>query len=311
MWFKNLRCYAFSDSFTLADNFDVLLAEQAFRPCGRTEVTSFGWVSPFAANRHGAEPAAAPVFSHRIGDNVLLCARKEEKVLPNSAVQAQLDEKIEAIQAETGRVVGRKEKQSLKEDLVHAMLPQAFSKYQVTWLFISLAQQVIFVDAASANRAEDALALLRGSIGSLPVKPLLAEQPLEGLLTEWLRTQQLPDGLVFGDEIELRAAAVKGDDAPAVIRCRQQDLSSEEMQIHLAHDKQVTKLGLIWRDRLSFVLDTDVVCKRVQMTDVLADSRDDLVDPSAEQKLDADFALLAGELNALYPELCQWLAEHA
>ena len=39
-----------------------------------------------------------------------------------------------------------------------------------------------------------------------------------------------------------------------IIRCKQQDLMSEEIKNHLANDKLVTKLALNWGETLSFVL---------------------------------------------------------
>lgn len=291
MWFRNLRFYTFSDRFELPENFEQLLAEHPFHACSRQELASYGWYSPFGGDHE--------VLTHRVGNNVLLCARKEEKVLPASAVNAQLEDKVATISAAEGRPVNRKEKQTLKEDLIHSMLPQAFSKYQLTWGYISLDQQMIAIDASSANRAEEMLALLRGSLSSLPVKPLLSEQPAEVILTQWLKEQALPEDFAFGDEAELRDPAADG----AILRCRQQELTTPEMLGHLEHDKQVTKLGLEWQERLTFVLESDLALKRLKLTDVAENDRDDLVDPTPEQRIDSDFALLSSEVNALFPAL--------
>lgn len=43
--------------------------------------------------------------------------------------------------------------------------------------------------------------------------------------------------------------------------------------------------------------------KRFKATDILLDEQDKLVDASAEEKIDADFALLSGEIRELYPQL--------
>ncbi|EKE87608.1 recombination-associated protein RdgC [Idiomarina xiamenensis] len=291
MWFRNLRFYSFSSPFSLPDDFAERQQEQRFRPCGRQELASYGWYSPFGADND--------MLHHRIGDNVLFCARKEEKVLPASVINAEVEEKAEQISAEQGRMVGRKEKQTIKEDLIHTLLPQAFSKYQLSWGYLNLEQQFIVIDASAASRAEDLLALLRSTVGSLPVKPIASEQALELYMTHWLRKLQLPAGFEFGDEVELRGS----DNDGAVVRCKQLPLDSDEIATHLVHGKQAVKLGLEWRERLTFVLENDFAVKRFKATDVLMEEKDDLVDATPEQQLDVDFALLSGEINALYPEL--------
>ena len=58
------------------------------------------------------------------------------------------------------------------------LLPRAFTKNQQTAVWIDTENNLVHVDAASSKRAEDALALLRKSLGSLPVVPLtFANEP--------------------------------------------------------------------------------------------------------------------------------------
>ena len=51
------------------------------------------------------------------------------------------------------------------------------------------------------------------------------------------------------------------------------------------------------------MIEEDMAIKRFKPTDVLLDEQDKLVDATPEQKIDADFALLAGEISALFPQL--------
>ncbi len=86
-------------------------------------------------------------------------------------VKRELDDRIESLeQKKIANLKGRKT--DIKDDVVMNLLPRAFSKNQHTALWIDTENNLVHVDAASSKRAEDALALLRKSLGSLPVVPL-------------------------------------------------------------------------------------------------------------------------------------------
>ncbi len=79
------------------------------------------------------------------------------------------------------------------------------------------------VDAGSAKKADDLLALLRKSIGTLPVVPVALKNPPEITMTEWLNEGNLPASFTLEDEAELRSAMEHG----GIIRCKQQDLMTD------------------------------------------------------------------------------------
>ncbi len=291
MWFKNARVYRFGESFQLPEDFESQLQAHVFKPCGRQDMTSFGWVSVFGAQ--------SEVLHHAVEQSYLVCAQREEKVLPAAVVNAELEQKVQAIQETEGRPVNGKEKKNLKEDITHQLVPQAFSKFRKTWAYIDLKRQLVIVDESSANKAEDLLGLLRASLGSLPVKPIALAESAEVLLTEWLTTQALPDRFDLGDELELRSPQADG----GIIRCKQEDLTREDVQAHAAAGKQVVKLGLVWNEHIECVIEADWALKRLKATDQLLDDQDDWNDASPEQKLDSDLALVSAELGALLDDL--------
>lgn len=291
MWFRNLRIYTLADDFVLPENLDTALEAEQFQPCGRQELASFGWSSPFGANNDQ--------LVLRIGDHSLFCARKEERVLPAAVINGELEQQLQVIEAEQDRKVGAKEKQTMKEDIIHRLMPQAFTKFSSTWGMINMQHRVVIVDASTAAKAENFLALLRGSLGSLPVKPWLSSDSAELFFTQWLRDSHIPGDFDFGDELELRDTIDEG----GVVRARQIDLTSTEIKNHLEHGKQVTKLGLVWADRLSFVMEADCSIKRLKPTDRLTDEQEKISNISSAEKIDSDFALLSGELHELFPAL--------
>src|SRR5690554_2364579 len=113
MWFKNLRIYTLANDFVFPDNLEQQLQQYLFKPCGRNELASFGWSSPFGAQHE--------TLHHQLGSSYLFCARKEEKVLPTAVINAELENAVGLIEAEQDRKVVGKEKQNLKEDIIHRL----------------------------------------------------------------------------------------------------------------------------------------------------------------------------------------------
>ncbi|MCL5254719.1 MAG: recombination-associated protein RdgC [Gammaproteobacteria bacterium] len=291
MWFKNLRVYQFTQPFTWAEDAEKQLEERRFSPCARHEPMSFGWVSPL-------NDEEAPLVL-QVGQHLLLCARKEEKVMPASAVQIELDAVREAYLQEHARPMPRKELQATKEDVVQRLLPQALSRHSVIWLMIDLEAQRVLVDASSASRAEEVTALLRSCLGSLPIRPWGPENSAEFFFTDWLKSKQSPPPFELGTDAELRG---QGEEE-SVVKLKDHDLTSDEISLHLEHNKLCLQLGLNWGERISFMLTHDYAIKRIRFLDVIKDARDaDETETRAEQ-LDADFAIMSQEFQQLLNQL--------
>ena len=302
MWFKNLQIYRFTRPFELdGEALEKLVAGMAFTPCGSQDISKFGWVPAL-----GKQSSA---LVHEAQGHLLLCARKEDKMLPASVIRDALEEKVEALEIEQGRALKKKEKDALKEEILVTLLPRAFTRYSQTLVWVNPADGYVVVDAGSAKKADDVLALLRKSIGSLPVVPLALNNPPEITMTDWLNdATTVPAGFVLGDEAELRSALEQG----GIIRAKQQDLHSEEMKSHLLADKLVTKLAMEWTETVSFVLGDDLCLKRLKFSEELREQNDDVgTNGDHAARADADFALMTGELSRFIPELIAALAgEH-
>ncbi|MCG7365170.1 recombination-associated protein RdgC [Pantoea sp. ACRSH] len=300
LWFKNMMVYRLNRDIPLsADDMEKQLEAYTFSPCGSQDMSKTGWVSPMG-NRSDA-------LTHVNNGQIVICARKEEKILPSPVVKQALEAKISKLEAEQSRKLKKTEKDSLKDEVLHSLLPRAFSRLSQTFIWIDTVNNLIMVDCASAKKAEDTLALLRKSLGSLPVVPLTLERPIELTLTEWVRSGDLPAGFALMDEAELKAILEDG----GVIRCKKQDLVCDEIANHIEAGKLVTKLALDWQERIQFVLADDGSVKRLKFSDTLREQNDDIDREDFAQRFDADFILMTSELAALTSNLVEALGGEA
>ena len=293
MWFRNLLVYRLTQDLPfVADELQTALAAKPARPCASQELTTYGFVAPFGKGED------APLV-HVSQDFILIAARKEDRILPGSVVRDALKEKVDEIEAEQMRKVYKKERDQIKDEIIQAFLPRAFIRRSTTYAAIAPKQGLILVNSASPKRAEDLLSTLREAIGSLPVRPLTVKMAPTAVLTEWVKTQQAADHFTVLDECELRDPQEDG----GIIRCKRQDLTSDEIQLHLSTGKQVTQLSLAWQDKLSFVLDEKMIVKRLRFEDLLQDQAEqDGGDDDLGQQ-DASFTLMMLTFGEFLPQL--------
>ncbi|AFI46361.1 TPA: recombination-associated protein RdgC [Pasteurella multocida] len=292
VWFKNLMIYRLTKALDWTeDSLQTALQQCEYHPCQQSDMSKFGWTNPL----RGSE-----MLHFSVGKQILLLAHKEEKILPAHVVKAELEQRIEQLEQKENRKLKKVEKQALKDDVVSMLLPRAFSKNQQTALWIDTENQLIYVDAASSKRAEDALALLRKSLGSLPVVPLSFANEPSVIMTDWINKDQTPAWLMPLEEAELTGSQDSG-----IIRCKQQNLESDEIQTLLNAGKFITKLSLAWEERLSFILNEDCTLKRLKFADQLREKNDDILKEDYAQRFDADFVLMTGVLTQLTANLLE------
>ncbi len=292
MWFKNLQLYRFSKPFELnSEALNEQLGSHSFVPCGSQDLTRSGWVPPLG--RHGSE------LVHVTNGYLMVCCKRQDKLLPAAVINEELEEKALQIEEREARTLPRKERQTLKEEVIFSLLPRAFVRSALQFAYISPRDNLLVVDASSAKRAEALIDSLREAVGPLSLIPLAAKnQPIE-VMTQWVNSGNPTLGFELGEECELRDNA----DISNVIRCKNQDLTAAEMLNHLKTGMHVSKLALSWQQRVEFVLDEKLVIKRLRFSDVLQDKANEVEAEDVAQQFDVDFSIMALELSEFFKAL--------
>jgi len=301
MWFKNLHLFRLHDAPALdAVALEQALAEHAARPLGGQDPRRMGWTFP------GGRDGIARL--HELQGHRLISALRQERILPSEVVREEVADHVAAIEAETGLPVHRREKQAIKEQVVEELLPRAFVRRQRIDVWWDTTRGLIGVNCASRARAEDALDLLRETLGSLKVTPLASQELPMRAMTQWLiDPDSRPAELIIGDQVELKA---KGDDG--VIRARQVDLDSDEMHQLLESGRMASRLAVEIEGQLSFVLHDDLALKALSFGDALIDEASQADDgDDALRRLETDFVLMAQALGASVDRLLEWLGGDA
>lgn len=297
MFFKNLLVYRHNgDQALSAEALEEALKQMPARPCGSQQASSYGFVAPLG------EGEDAPLV-HATGSFLMVKTQHEERILPSSVVKDAVKEKVDAIEAEQARKVYKKEKDQIKDEVIQTLMPRAFVKKSHLHAAIDTANGLIYVDTSSPRKAEELLSAMREALGSLPVRPISVKQAPAATFTGWLKTHEASHGLILLDECELRDTAEDG----GIIRIKREDLTSEEVQIHLSTGKIATVLALAWEDKLSFVLDEKLSIKRLRFEELLqTQAEEDGGDDKASQ-FDASFVLMMQTFREFMPRLLEAL----
>ncbi|EKI3096594.1 recombination-associated protein RdgC [Escherichia coli] len=289
-FFRNCRIYSVTNNYAFPDfeQLETALKNFTFRPCAASEMASTGWYPPAPGGK---------LLHHPVGNGFMLQHRHECKIIPPDYLRKMTNERIAKLEQDQARHLKRVEKNALKDDVLHSLIPRAFTKTSVTNLWVDIDNERIWIDTTASKSAENVLALLRKTLGSLPVVPLTMENPVELTLTEWLKAGAAPQRFLFGESAEMKGVLADG----GVVRCKKIELDSDEVKTHLEAGRCATKLEMSFDERMDFIITDDVGLLRLKFADELHEANSDLEEEMS--RYDADMLLMTSELTVLLKSL--------
>lgn len=282
--FKNLIVYRINPEW----GYPQLVTFPPFHPCGTTQYQAVGFVPPRGLE-HGS--LAETVGGHHI----LLRLQFERRQVPAEVLKRRVEEMAAAVERDTGRKPGKRERADLKVAAELELLPHAFARRSAVSVWLDTSLGLVCLDASNAKQADEALSLLVRHLDGFSPRPLHTTRSPAQAMADWLLADE-PEGFTVDRECELRSA----DEMKSVVRYARHPLDIEEVREHIAQGKRPTRLALTWQGRVSFVLTEAGALKKLDFLDGVFEGR-------GEDEFDADAAITTGELCRLLPDLIEAL----
>ena len=200
--------------------------------------------------------------------------------------------------------IGKKEKKALKEDVLHALLPLAFTRHGRISVWIDPEARRLTLDTSNAARADNLVTALVQALPGFAVAPFHTQQEPASAMAGWLATYEPPAGFSIDRDCELKAT----DESKAVVRYAKHPLDIDEVRQHIESGKRPTRLAMTWEDRVSFELTEGFTLRKLAF---LEGTMDDAGSNKGEDNFDTDAAIVTGELSQLLPALMEALGGEA
>lgn len=281
-WFKNIMAYRLTSAVDFS-HLESALQPLKYIECTSSQISKFGWVPPLSTS-------GSLHFEHQ--GQMLLVAFEETKNLPAAVVKKEMDKRIKALEEKEQRKLKKTEKLAIKDDVIAMLIPRAFSKYQSTELWIDTKQQMIYVNASSSKRAENALALLRKALGSLPVMPVAYNQNPCQVMTDWLAQNNIPNWLELLEEGKLKTF-----DIDSTATFKKQYMLDEDVKNFITNGAYAVNLSVDWETNLRCTINEDGTISKIKFADEILGQNDEIEKEDIESRFTSDFILMTTTLS--------------
>lgn len=272
--------------------FDTLLEQinlLPFQPCLLSLPASTGWISPIDDDN-------APLMEQMNG-RIMLCMQIEERILPSTVVNQTLKEKLKHLQVEKNRKLSKKERQSLKEEIILTLLPRTFTKLTRIYAYLDIKNYWLVLGTVNKKRTEQFLNLFKKtfneSMSAFEIKKI------SPIITQWIKNKDYPDSFTIEKKCVLQDANQK----TRIIRCQQQDLFVNSIHEFIKDGCELKQVEIKWQNYVNFVFTDDFTLRSIKFEDELIDQVKAMEAETPHQKFMADFFMMTETFSSLFKDL--------
>jgi len=266
---------------------EAALQKAQFVECSASQDKSVGWIPP-RGEKHGA-------LAESVGGQLILKFMIENKILPSSVIKRMAEQRMERIEATTGRKPGKKQAREIKEDITRELLPMAFTKQATVLVWIDPKERLLVIDTSSQAKSDEVMTALIRSLDGFTVALLGTNNSPSAAMSQWLTEREAPGRFDLDRECELKST----DDMQSAVKYSRHHLEIAEIRQHVESGKVPTRLAMCWDGKISFVLTDTMQLKKIRFLDGVF--KEAGVDD--EDRFDADTTIATGEMSKLVPDL--------
>lgn len=285
--FKNILIYKFDDPFILnAAQLEEALSQFKLRDIGQDELETYGWLPAFSQGENLVEEMNNALF-FKLGMFI--------KKLPRKAILTEVEKRARDNNIDLLNITRLKE---LEEIITNEFISKVYPEQECINAYIDKEKDWLVVDASSERKASLLTAMLRKSLGSLPVIGYAPQVEIPLVMTDWLRSDLPSSKFSFLDEVEMKELS---KDEGGSSKFKGIPLDSKEIETNLDEGWSVTKIGLCYEGIVSFMLDDSFILKRVRYLDQFQEKLELSEDRNAVAQSNA--YLLADTVRTLLTDL--------
>lgn len=305
--FKEATIYNFvsalelkGDKGTELEKLCAALAQVEYKGVPESHLKSSGFTSPLPEHVEDRQ------IAYKVMGRIIMKHVVGEKKIDAEEVNAQVDERVELLEKDGLRKVGRKERDQIKDEIMLDMLPGAFVHERSTYLYIYPGKGLLVVGAKSDKKVEDICSQLRGAFGSLGIALPPFEKSPRHVMTSWLENvESLPE------ELALESGAVLETDEKAKVTIKGDDPNGDVAKIALEAGYKCVQLDMMYDDRTRFTINDDFRLSRIKETDTFKEQIDEKrMDQEGSDGMDgamlalnSDFPLIADSIESIWAVL--------
>lgn len=292
--------------------FRELLAPHASREMGKTQVLGVGLVPPLG--REGQEddavddgqmdlypeligPASQEMLYHQVGNAIWLVIEVRSRQIPAGQLERVLQVMCREFELGALRKPTPVEVDRMRVEAQKDLLPLAPEGVRRVSVVLNQERHTLLVGTASHSLVDLALGFLRQVFEGIALARYRPVKQPERVMTGWLDGSiGVPEGVLIGDECELQELVKNG----AVVRCKRQDMESDEITTMLDAGKKVTRMRQAYDGKIAYTLCSDLTLRSIKLLAPALEELDATAAATDAERLDAEFALTNGLIEKVW-----------